>query len=53
MLNGMGVETGVDLDQLVAAGLYISEALGRPPTSDLAKLHKREPDPDAQTGFKF
>ena len=53
MLDGMGVETGIDLDQLVAAGLYISDALGRPPTSDLAKMQRRDPNPDVQTGFKF
>ena len=30
MLHGLGIETGVDLDALCAAGSYISEALGRP-----------------------
>ncbi|MFP5465176.1 MAG: hydroxymethylglutaryl-CoA lyase [Gammaproteobacteria bacterium] len=30
MLHGLGIETGVDLDALCAAGAYISEALGRP-----------------------
>jgi hydroxymethylglutaryl-CoA lyase len=29
MLHGMGIETGIDLDKLVDAGQYISEALGR------------------------
>jgi len=29
MLNGMGIETGVDLSKLVDAGLYISNYLGR------------------------
>ncbi|MDD2735522.1 MAG: hydroxymethylglutaryl-CoA lyase [Desulfuromonadaceae bacterium] len=29
MLNGLGVETGVDLDKLVAAGHFISDYLGR------------------------
>jgi hydroxymethylglutaryl-CoA lyase len=29
MLNGLGIETGIDLDVLVDAGLYISEQLGR------------------------
>jgi len=29
MLNGMGVETGVDLDALTATGRFISHALGR------------------------
>ena len=29
MLNGLGIHTGVDLDQVVEAGLFISEQLGR------------------------
>jgi hydroxymethylglutaryl-CoA lyase len=29
MMNGLGIETGVDLDQVVDAGLFISEHLGR------------------------
>ncbi|HEY1986914.1 MAG TPA: hydroxymethylglutaryl-CoA lyase [Terracidiphilus sp.] len=29
MLNGMGIETGVDLDKLIAAGSFICEQLGR------------------------
>ncbi len=29
LLHGMGIETGLDLDKLVDAGAYISEALGR------------------------
>ena len=33
MLNGLGIETGVDLDGLVAVGGFISERLGRPPAS--------------------
>lgn len=36
MLDGMGVLTGVDLGQVVAAGRLISAALGRWPTSRLA-----------------
>ena len=31
MLNGLGIDTGVDLDRLVAAGAFVSERLGRPP----------------------
>lgn len=30
MLDGLGVETGVNLDRLVAAGLFAQELLGRP-----------------------
>ncbi|MBK3732897.1 hydroxymethylglutaryl-CoA lyase [Azospirillum brasilense] len=37
MLNGLGVETGVDLDRLVAAGAYISDAIGRPTVSKVAR----------------
>ena len=30
MLHGMGLKTGIDLDQLVDAGEFISHVLGRP-----------------------
>ncbi|HWI09731.1 MAG TPA: hydroxymethylglutaryl-CoA lyase [Burkholderiaceae bacterium] len=33
MLNGLGIETGVDIDQLVDAGAFISGVLGRKPVS--------------------
>ena len=33
LLNGLGIETGIDLDALVDAGAFISEVLGRPPVS--------------------
>ncbi len=41
MLAGLGVETGVDLDGVIDAGRYISDALGRRPASkvSLAKRH--------------
>ncbi len=38
MLHGMGVETGVDLDALVDAGLFISRLLGRRPASRLGQI---------------
>lgn len=43
MLQGMDIETGIDLDQLVDAGRYISEHLGRKPNSRAATaiLNKR------------
>lgn len=43
MLHGMGFDTGVDLDALVDVGVYISEKLGRPTNSRVAKaiLNKR------------
>jgi len=37
MLNGLGIETGVDLDRLVDAGAFISGQLGRAPVSRVAR----------------
>ncbi|MEQ9813868.1 MAG: hydroxymethylglutaryl-CoA lyase [Azospirillaceae bacterium] len=37
MLDGMGVETGVDMDRLLAASRLVSDALGRPPVSKAAR----------------
>ncbi|HEY9447827.1 MAG TPA: hydroxymethylglutaryl-CoA lyase [Burkholderiales bacterium] len=37
MLNGLGIETGVDLDRLMAAGDFICRALGRPTQSRSAR----------------
>jgi hydroxymethylglutaryl-CoA lyase len=37
MLDGLGIDTGIDLDALVDAGAFISEALGRPPVSRAGK----------------
>ncbi|MHB1124858.1 MAG: hydroxymethylglutaryl-CoA lyase [Ramlibacter sp.] len=44
MLHGMGIATGIDLDQLVDAGRYISDYLRRPPNSRAATaiLNKRQ-----------
>ena len=36
MLEGLGVETGVDFDKLVAAGSFITDVLGRQPVSKVA-----------------
>ncbi len=44
MLNGMGVETGVDLDALIAAGSYLCEALGRPTASRVARARQAAPE---------
>ncbi|HET8747520.1 MAG TPA: hydroxymethylglutaryl-CoA lyase [Ramlibacter sp.] len=43
MLNGLGIETGIDLDKLVDAGKFISDFLGRKPNSRAATaiLNKR------------
>lgn len=37
MLNGLGIETGIDLDKLIAAGQRISQVLGRANGSRVAK----------------
>ena len=37
MLNGLGAETGVDLDSLIDAGLYISRLLDKPTGSKVAR----------------
>ena len=36
LLHGMGIDTGIDLDQLVDAGQFISDFLGRKPGSRVA-----------------
>jgi len=43
LLQGLGIETGIDLDALVDAGAFISQALGRKPNSRVAValLNKR------------
>jgi hydroxymethylglutaryl-CoA lyase len=43
LLHGMGIETGIDLDLLIDAGQFISDALGRKPNSRAATalLNKR------------
>ncbi|RDS87995.1 hydroxymethylglutaryl-CoA lyase [Pseudomonas fluorescens] len=37
LLNGLGIDTGIDLDALIRAGLHISHVLGRPTGSRVAK----------------
>lgn len=43
MLQGMGIETGIDLDKLIDAGVFISDFLARKPNSRAATalLNKR------------
>ncbi len=41
MLDGMGVETGVDLEAVLAAGRFIAEQLGRPSASKVARARQR------------
>jgi len=38
LLNGLGIDTGIDLDALIRAGLQISNVLGRPTGSRVAKV---------------
>lgn len=54
LLNGLGIEHGVNLELLIDASAYISEALGRPNGSRVASailairqaaLQQREPAP--------
>ena len=40
MLDGMGVETGVDLDAIVDAAWFMADALGHPPASKVAMALK-------------
>ncbi len=43
LLEGLGLETGVDLDRLVGTAWWISDRLGRPPASKVA-LAKGRPE---------
>ena len=48
MLHGMGIETGIDLDALVETGLFISEIIGKKPSSHLgAMAWARKANPSA------
>jgi len=44
LLNGLDIETGIDIDKLVDAGAFISGVLGRPPVSRVGRaiLAKRK-----------
>lgn len=41
MLEGLGIETGVDLDKVIDTAWFISDALGRPPRSKAAVARGR------------
>jgi len=43
MMQGMGIDTGIDLDALIDAGVFISQSLGRQPNSLVSRavLNKR------------
>ncbi|MCP5267784.1 MAG: hydroxymethylglutaryl-CoA lyase [Zoogloeaceae bacterium] len=38
LLNGLNIETGIDMEKLLAAGQFILEHLGREPASKVAKV---------------
>ncbi|NII10256.1 hydroxymethylglutaryl-CoA lyase [Oleiagrimonas sp. C23AA] len=40
MLEGLGVDTGVDLDALIDTGMWLSEQLGRPTASRVARARR-------------
>jgi len=44
MLQGLGIETGVDLDALIEAGRFISDRLGRPPASKVSRARSAAAD---------
>jgi hydroxymethylglutaryl-CoA lyase len=50
MLNGLNIETGVDLDALIAAGRFISEKLGRAPVSKVSRAVSAAADRAAAKG---
>jgi hydroxymethylglutaryl-CoA lyase len=42
MLEGMGIETGIDLEKVLDTSLFISKALGKEPASKLGKVEFRK-----------
>ena len=46
MLEGMGLETGIDLSILASAGRYISGILGRPAASRVSRALAAKETPD-------
>jgi len=41
MLDGLGIETGVDLEKLVATSVWMAQKLGRPPASRVVRALSR------------
>ncbi len=50
MLNGLGIEHGVDLEKLIEAGRDICKILDRPVMSKVSLASIRTPDPNPQSG---
>ncbi len=44
MLDGMGIDSGIDLKKLIKAAWFISDFLCRPPVSSVAKALKNKLD---------
>lgn len=45
LLNGLGIETGVDLDRVIEVGAFICERLGRRSASRVANARRTTPQP--------
>lgn len=48
MLDGLGIAHGVDMEALLGASAFISAALGRPPSSKVAKAMLAKQAPKGQ-----
>jgi hydroxymethylglutaryl-CoA lyase len=48
LLEGLGIETGVDMTRLRGAGQYISDFLGRQPVSRVARALNAKQQPPAK-----
>jgi hydroxymethylglutaryl-CoA lyase len=42
MLNGLGIETGIDFDKLLEAGWFISDKLGKVPVSKVSSAYRAQ-----------
>lgn len=49
MLHGMGIDTGIDLDALIAAGRFICAAMGRSPASRMGVIPRSRRAPRYST----
>lgn len=49
LLSGLGIQHGVDMDKLLAASAYICHALGRQPSSCVARAEQASLDAHSST----
>lgn len=42
LLNGLGIETGIDLEKLLSAGWFISDKLAKPPVSKVSNAYRAQ-----------